>query len=816
MGFSAVLLLLVILGGLCFRLTDNMSVHSKMAGHVDNGRALLLSVQTAYLRFAAYREQSYAEVSLKNLDLSIGQFEQAIPIAVTPEFKEKLEGGLKELQRLKGVVSEVLTVLGKDQDVHDEAEEFFEDLLKNFDALSNELRSTTDGQGYEQGRRDNQLMLMNLRDKSNRARAAVNDLFTSSSQKDFDDALETLKIIRIETENLKGRFSARAEKALMETLAGAVEKYASHATAYVDLVSGEATALKATGRAFREVENLAMELSGFGVAQVQKDNAKAKMVILSFTLIGVLIGILIILWLSRDVMRQLGKDPGELNNLAGRVVNGDYNIEDGSKKQGVYGALVEMVRALQGHIENAERESETAREQSAKAQEAMRKAEAAGQEAEAKTQTLLVIAHKLEEVGNVLSAASTELSSQIEQSDRGAAETAQRLSEAATAMNEMNATVQEVARNASSASSASVDTKEKAEAGAQVVEKAVHSIAEVHHISLEVKGDMSRLNEHALSINRIMGVISDIADQTNLLALNAAIEAARAGEAGRGFAVVADEVRKLAEKTMGATKEVEEAVHAIQEETRLNVETVDEAARLTVESAERASRAGDFMREIVGGMEETAGHLKIIAQGAAEQSESSTQTNEALEEIRHVAERTAANMETFTAALLSFKSGMEELDMIVNALVTGDYAQAAASDKFVQWTPKLDLRVPAIDRQHRRLCDYINDLYRAMKNNRTGVELQAIVKKLRDYTASHFSDEEKIFVPSQYPGTKEHKAIHRKFVAKLDEFEAQLKNGTATVSMDLLSFLKDWLINHIAGTDPTYLPYIQDMVEKDR
>lgn len=80
-----------------------------------------------------------------------------------------------------------------------------------------------------------------------------------------------------------------------------------------------------------------MELSGFGVVQVQKDNAKAKMVILSFTLIGVLIGILIILWLSRDVMRQLGKDPGELNNLAGRVVNGDYNIEDGSKNRAYTG-----------------------------------------------------------------------------------------------------------------------------------------------------------------------------------------------------------------------------------------------------------------------------------------------------------------------------------------------------------------------------------------------------------------------------------------------------------------------------------------------
>ena len=577
--------------------------------------------------------------------MSIGQFEQAIPIAVTPEFKEKLEGGLKELQRLKGVVSEVLTVLGKDQDVHDEAEEFFEDLLKNFDALSNELRSTTDGQGYEQGRRDNQLMLMNLRDKSNRARAAVNDLFTSSSQKDFDDALETLKIIRIETENLKGRFSARAEKALMETLAGAVEKYASHATAYVDLVSGEATALKATGRAFREVENLAMELSGFGVVQVQKDNAKAKMVILSFTLIGVLIGILIILWLSRDVMRQLGKDPGELNNLAGRVVNGDYNIEDGSKKQGVYGALVEMVRVLQGHIENAERESETAREQSAKAQEAMRKAEAAGQEAEAKTQTLLVIAHKLEEVGNVLSAASTELSSQIEQSDRGAAETAQRLSEAATAMNEMNATVQEVARNASSASSASVDTKEKAEAGAQVVEKAVHSIAEVHHISLEVKGDMSRLNEHALSINRIMGVISDIADQTNLLALNAAIEAARAGEAGRGFAVVADEVRKLAEKTMAATREVAEVLSGIQRDAAHNIATVDQTVEGMSRTTDLTHQSDEALREIVALSDKTSEQIRSIAAASEQQAASSENISRSVTGVNRIAVENTAGMD---------------------------------------------------------------------------------------------------------------------------------------------------------------------------
>ena len=174
-GFSAVLLLMLILSVLSFCLTERMSVHSKMAGHVDKGRVFLLSVQTGYLRFAAYREQQYAELSLKNLDSAIVEFEQAVPIAVTPQFRERLEHGIRELQRLKGVVVGVLAVLGEDNRAHDEAERGFENLLRSFDALSDGLRAAADVQGNEPHRQNLLLQLMALRNKANRARAAVNE-----------------------------------------------------------------------------------------------------------------------------------------------------------------------------------------------------------------------------------------------------------------------------------------------------------------------------------------------------------------------------------------------------------------------------------------------------------------------------------------------------------------------------------------------------------------------------------------------------------------------------------------------------------------
>ena len=394
----------------------------------------------------------------------------------------------------------------------------------------------------------------------------------------------------------------------------------------------------------------------------------SKMWVTAVLIVAVLIGVLLIFFLVRNVLRQLGKDPGELNGIAHRVVEGDYNIDDGSKKMGVYGAIVEMVNALKTHIDNAQRESENAKEQSRKAQEAMEQAEVAGREAQSKTEAMLVAADKLEQVGGVVSSASTELSAQIEQSDRGAAESAQRLSEAATAMNEMNATVQEVAKNAGSASTASAETKQKAEAGAQVVEKAVHSIEQVHQMSLELKGDMAQLNEHAQDITRIMGVISDIADQTNLLALNAAIEAARAGEAGRGFAVVADEVRKLAEKTMASTNDVGNAIKAIQESTAKSMTGVDNAVERIGEATELASQSGAALEEIVATVEATADQVNAIATASEEQSAASEEINQSIVQVNDMARQTAEAMAEAAKAVSDLAAQAQGLTDLIQEL----------------------------------------------------------------------------------------------------------------------------------------------------
>ncbi len=331
-------------------------------------------------------------------------------------------------------------------------------------------------------------------------------------------------------------------------------------------------------------------------------------------------------------------------------------------------ALREMVAAIKSKIAEAEAKSQEAKTQADLAGEAKaRVEEALGQAEQARREGMLTAATQLEGVVQGISLVSRELSRQIDLTVEDMALQEKRTAEAATAMEQMNSTVLEVARSASSAAQQAGEARNKAQDGHTVVSKAVDAIGQVDRLATELESDMAALGEQARAISGIMGVISDIADQTNLLALNAAIEAARAGEAGRGFAVVADEVRKLAEKTMTATKEVGDSIRAIQNGTISNVQRVKNAAEAAKNASGLAGQSGASLQEIVRLVDETTGQVQAIAAAAEEQSASSEEINRIVEEVSRITASTATGMRTSGEGVAELAGRSRELESLISS-----------------------------------------------------------------------------------------------------------------------------------------------------
>ena len=289
-------------------------------------------------------------------------------------------------------------------------------------------------------------------------------------------------------------------------------------------------------------------------------------------------------------------------------------------------------------------------------------------EVKEKQNTIIQAAKEASEISDRVAAASEELSAQVEQVSRGAEMQRVRVESTASAMTEMNSTVLEVARNAGQASEQSNGTRKKAEDGAGLVNQVVQSINTVNIVATTLQDNMQELGKQAENIGGVMNVISDIADQTNLLALNAAIEAARAGEAGRGFAVVADEVRKLAEKTMSATQEVGANIRAIQNSTRTNISEVGNAVQNISEATDLANSSGDALKEIVSLASANSAIVASIAAAAEQQSATSEEINRAIEEINMVVGETSQGMIQSSAAVQDLSSMAQDLRRVMERL----------------------------------------------------------------------------------------------------------------------------------------------------
>ncbi|MFO7752621.1 MAG: bacteriohemerythrin [Desulfobacteraceae bacterium] len=439
-----------------------------------------------------------------------------------------------------------------------------------------------------------------------------------------------------------------------------------------------------------------------------------------------------------------------------------------------------------------------------------------------------------------VTAASGEVLSISEQMAEDSEDLSSRSNSVATAAEEMSTSMNTVA---SASEQASTNLEAVAEAAGQMkstLREVSANCANARDVSSnaaeQVKNAsdrVARLGDSAKAISEVTELITEIAEKTNLLALNATIEAARAGEAGRGFAVVASEVKGLAGQTAAATEDIRKKIADIQNSTGDTVKDVEKISGVIAEVTENVTAVSAAVEEQSVSAAEVAENIDQASSGIGEVNENvarisqvSSQIAEDISKVNTVAgdmSGRSSRMNSSAKDLSDLSSKLRDMIAVfrVSAGKRGKEGGAAVDPEagslqaedipdLMPWTEKLVTGIPSIDEQHMELVKMVNRLHRAMKLKSGSGQAGDILARLADYTGYHFSHEEALFEEYHYPGKENHKQIHDDLVAKVGEFKTEFENGRAALSMDLMTFLTDWLKTHILKTDMAYVSHLKE------
>ncbi len=388
---------------------------------------------------------------------------------------------------------------------------------------------------------------------------------------------------------------------------------------------------------------------------------------------------------------------------------------------------------------------------------------------------------------HTVAAATEESSSTIMSISASAEEMSATVKTVALAMEQMGATINEIAQNCQKELTVVTNAQKKGALAQDII---------------------NRLGTTASEIGKIIGVISDIADRTNMLSLNATIEAASAGEAGKGFAVVANEVKELSHQTAKAADEIQERVAAMQANADESIKT---------------------LKDIIDVIEDVNSVSQVIVAAVEEQSATSSEIAKNINNGSIAANEIAHSVSETATAISEVSSNIQDVNRditgVADSLQTArnqskqlsDLGQNLASvvsmfkiqTDFLQWNDALSVDITEIDSQHKKLISMINDLNRAVAEGKAREAVTQVLDGLAEYTVSHFGTEEKYFKQFNFPEYEAHKKIHDTFVAKVVDARTALVSGKAMINRDIMIFLKEWLVEHIMKTDHRYGPFLR-------
>ncbi|MCJ8337347.1 MAG: methyl-accepting chemotaxis protein [Pseudomonadales bacterium] len=416
-----------------------------------------------------------------------------------------------------------------------------------------------------------------IRDSEEQAKNAINQAHNKIEEKEFRHVLQVLESIDV----LHSEFEQHSHKAFT------LIKQHLTAEAEIMMVTVEQEADQLT----KELEELLHEIGKFtedAAHQAQLHEQSGLKTLSIIVIISIGIGLLMSYAIIRSIWSQIGLEPKAMNTLSQRIADGDLSMQlpDTGRELGVYASMTKMVSNLKRLIEDIQRGAEHVSESS---------------------QNLA----RVTEQTNINLVSQTQSTQQV-----------------ATAITEMVAAVDEVARNTSTAADSALSAKNQLSQGSLLVDDTVNGIKQLSQQLNNTMTVISRLELETRDINSILDVIKGIADQTNLLALNAAIEAARAGEQGRGFAVVADEVRSLAKSTQESASEIEQMISRLQSSANSSIQAMQEGSEQSsklLSQSEKVTRALDQVQQTVSDISDMN---MQIALAAKEQKEVSAHISE--------------------------------------------------------------------------------------------------------------------------------------------------------------------------------------------